>query len=63
MVLVEVFDWTAVALVALAAFVAVPVKLPTNVVAVMLFAVKLALMPVLMTAAELPATPDVVNVG
>jgi hypothetical protein len=52
-----------VALVALPAEVAVPDKLPTNVVAVILALAKLAVMPVLITAAELPAVLRVVNVG
>ena len=45
------------------AVVALPVKLPTNVVAVIAAFVKLALMPVLNTAFELPEAFNVVNVG
>ena len=54
---------TAAALVALVALVAAPLKAPTKVVAVILAFAKLALIPVLITAAELPAVLRVVKVG
>ena len=52
-----------VAVVAAVAELAVPVKLPTNVVAVIEFAARFALIPVLITADELPLADEVVNVG
>ena len=58
--LVDVLVRTAAALVAVDA---VPLKLPTNVVAVILAFAKLAVILVLITAAELPAVLRVVNVG
>ncbi len=48
---------------AVVALVAAPLSAPTKVVAVIEALPKLALMPVLMTALELPFAPDVVNVG
>ena len=57
---VEVLVWTAAAFVA---EVAVPDNAPTKVVAVMLAFPKLALIPVLITALELPFALEVVNVG
>ena len=52
-----------VAVVAAVAELAVPVKLPTNVLAVIELAARFALIPVLITADELPLADDVVNVG
>ena len=59
--LVEVLVCTAAALVAEVALVAVPLNAPTNVVAVIELLLKLALIPVLITADELPFALEVVN--